>query len=136
MNTSAIALIGYVGWTWALLVFLLLYRTASTLGGRAANSFAPDGSGVPAWVSRLTRAHANCYENLPIFAALVLLALVTGNAAVTDGLALWVLAARVMQSTVHLASIANLAAMVRFSFIAVQVGIEGYWLVELFTALR
>jgi uncharacterized MAPEG superfamily protein len=90
---------------------------------------------VGAFGARLTRAHANCYESLPIFASLILVALVTGNAGVTDPLALWALAARVGQSTTHLLSTSNPAVQVRFAFFVVQFVIQALWAVQLLGAL-
>ncbi|MBU1618387.1 MAG: MAPEG family protein [Gammaproteobacteria bacterium] len=39
------------------------------------------------WKVRLTRAHANCIEGFPIFAALLIIALITEQTAITDPLA-------------------------------------------------
>lgn len=103
MNTSAIALLGYAAWTLLLLGGIAVLRGALTVSGqRAANSFAISGEDVSPFSARLCRAHANCYENLPAFASIVLLAIVSGNAHITDPLALWALAARIGQSTAHL----------------------------------
>ncbi len=132
MSPSALALIGYAAWTLVLLVAIILLRTVLTLkGARAANSFAPWGEDVSQFSARLCRAHANCYENLPVFAALVLLALVTGNAGITDSLARWVLVARVAQSLVHLISTSEMAVTLRVTLLLVQLGIEAYWIVQL-----
>jgi uncharacterized MAPEG superfamily protein len=98
---------------------------------RAANDFLPSGEDVSPFSNRLCRAHANCYENLPVFAALILLALVTGNEAITDPLARWVLVARVAQSLVHLISTSEAAVSLRATFLLVQLGIEAYWIVQL-----
>jgi uncharacterized MAPEG superfamily protein len=78
-------------------------------------------------MQRLARAHANCIEGLPIFGGLMLVALVTGRAQVTDPLALWLLGARIVQSTIHLASLSNAAVTARFTAFAVQMGIGAYW---------
>jgi hypothetical protein len=136
MNASTLALLGYAAWTLALLVLIAGLRTALTLSGRRrANSFAVSGEDVSPFSARLCRAHANCYENLPVFGAIVSVALVTGNAHVTDPLALWVLAARVGQSSIHLISIRNRAILFRFAFLAVQVVIQCGWVIQLFGAL-
>ncbi len=132
MSPSALALIGYAGWTVLLLLWIVLLRTVLVLkNGYASNSFAPWGEDVSPFSARLCRAHANCYENLAVFAALVLLALVTDNAGLTDSLARWVLAARVAQSVVHLISTSEMAVNVRVTFLLVQLGIEAYWIVQL-----
>jgi uncharacterized MAPEG superfamily protein len=132
MSPSALALVGYVAWMLLLAITILFFRTAFVLAKkRAANSFSPSGAEISPFSNRLCRAHANCYENLPIFGALILLALVTDNAGITDSLARWALVARVAQSTVHLISTSELAVTLRATFHSVQLGIEAYWVVQL-----
>ena len=131
MTTSLLALLGFAVWTLLLLTVIVSWRSMLTLGGRAANSFTPTGDDVSPLAHRLCRAHANCYENLPVFASLVLVAHLTGNGAITDPLALWVLAARIGQSTVHVVSTSHPAVVVRFGFFAVQVAVEAWWVVGL-----
>jgi len=110
---------------------IVTYRTGFVLTKkRAANSFTPSGDEVSPFSARLCRAHANCYENLPIFAALILLALVTDHAGITDSLARWVLVARVAQSLVHLISTSEIAVTIRATLFTVQLGIEAYWIVQ------
>ena len=88
MSSSLIALLGYAAWTLALLGGIAMLRTYYTVvGGRYANSFKTTGEDVSAFSARLCRAHANCYENLPIFAALITVATVSGQSAITDPLA-------------------------------------------------
>ena len=131
MSPSALALVGYVAWMLLLTLWIVGYRSALVLAGkRAANSFSTTGEEVSAFSARLCRAHANCYENLPMFAALVLLALATGHAAITDPLARWLLVARVAQSTVHLLSISEVAVMIRATFQWIQLLIMAYWVVQ------
>jgi uncharacterized MAPEG superfamily protein len=132
MNPSAFALVGYAAWTLVLLGGIAVLRSSLTLSGRReANSFGVDGSDVSEFSNRLCRAHANCYESLPIFGALVLAALVTGHGGITDALAPWVLAARVGQSVTHLISTSSQAVLVRFGFFSVQFAIEVYFAVAL-----
>ncbi|KPK17139.1 MAG: hypothetical protein AMJ62_02680 [Myxococcales bacterium SG8_38] len=132
MSPSALALVGYAAWTLLLAIILLSYRTALVLAKRrAANSFSPSGEDVSPFSARLCRAHANCYENLPVFAALILLALVTNHAAITDPLARWVLVARVAQSSVHLISTSEIAVTVRGSLYWLQLLAQAYWVVRL-----
>jgi uncharacterized MAPEG superfamily protein len=132
MNASALALTGYIAWFLALLLALGGARAAAVLTGhRAPNSFKPDGSDMPPFAARLTRAHANCYESFPFFGGTLLVALTTGSTAITDPLALVALACRVGQSTVHLASTSVLAVNVRFSLFLAQIAIVAYWIVKL-----
>ena len=132
MSPSMLALVGFAAWFLLLAIWLLMFRTALVLAGKfRANAFKPAGEEGSAFMQRLCRAHANCYENLPVFAAVILVATVTGNAAITDPLARWVLVARVAQSTVHLLSTSELAVMTRATFFAVQLSIEAYWIIQL-----
>ena len=132
MSPSALALLAYAAWVLLLAIAILTFRTGYVLTKkRAANAFTPFGSDVSAFSGRLCRAHANCYENLPIFAAIILVALVTDNAGVTDSLARWVVLARVAQSTVHLISTSQMAVTLRATIFSVQLGIEAYWVIQL-----
>jgi uncharacterized MAPEG superfamily protein len=132
MSPSALALLAYAAWVLLLAIAIVTLRTGYVLAKkRAANSFAPFGSDVSAFSGRLCRAHANCYENFPIFAAIILVALVTDNAGVTDSLARWVVLARVAQSTVHLISTSQMAVTLRATIFSVQLGIEAYWVIQL-----
>lgn len=136
MTTSLLALVLYAGWTLILLSMIAAMRFhLSITGQRAPSQFAPGGDDVSPFSGRLCRAHANCCENLPIFAALIAAALIAGHAEITDGLALWVVAARVGQSVTHLISIRSRAILVRFLFMVVQVAIELWWCVALGIAL-
>lgn len=128
MNATALALTGFIGWFVFLLLSLGGVRILATLKGKAPNSFRPDGTDVSDFAVRLVRAHANCYESFPIVGGLMLLALATQTTEITNPLALIVLAARIGQSSIHLASTSNLAVQARFSLFLVQVGISIYWL--------
>lgn len=133
MSISALALLGYAAWTLTLLGAIAVLRIGLTVSGRRApNSFAPSGDDVSPFSARLCRAHANCYENLPVFGAIVLVAITSGNAHVTDPLALWALLARVGQSTTHVASTSNRAVQVRFAFFLAQFLIQVWWVIGLF----
>ncbi|MDH3200265.1 MAG: MAPEG family protein [Myxococcales bacterium] len=132
MSASALALIGYVAWTLLLVITIISVRTwISLMGKRESYSFKPDGSDVSEASVRLCRVHANCVENLPIFGAIILVAIATGHSDITDSLALWVLAARVAQSVTHLISTSNLAVTVRVTFFTVQLAIEAWWVIQL-----
>lgn len=131
MSETALAVLGYIGWTLLLIVINEALRSYVVLSGRKApSSFSPDGLDVSPFAHRLARAHANCYESFPIIGGLLLLALATGQTSVTDTLALWVLAARVAQSGTHLISTSNLAVNIRFSFFAVQLVIAVWWTIQ------
>jgi len=128
MSTTATALIGFAAWQLVLTVALAVYRTVLVQTSRkAANDFAPDGSDVSEVGQRLTRARDNCYENLPVFAAIVAGASLAGKTALLDPLALYVLYARLGQSLTHLVSSSVPVLFVRFGFYLVQVGIMLWW---------
>jgi uncharacterized MAPEG superfamily protein len=97
-------------------------RIGLVLRGEArANSFNPQvPHGTEAYQRRL-RAHLNCVENLPIFAALVLLGGVLGvSGAGFQAAAFAVLPLRIGQSVAHMASGRSRAVLVRFGFYAGQ----------------
>lgn len=128
-----IALLGYIAWFTTLLLVLGSYRSGLTLSGkRRANQFSPTGEDVSAFSQRLCRAHANCYEAFPIIGGLLIYAIASNMTAITDPLAIWVLAGRVGQSLVHLASTSVPAVFLRFGLFILQIGICIYWLVRLF----
>ena len=128
MNLTALALTGYITWFLILLTSIVLIHTVLTLSGkRQANSFSPEGNDVSDFKLRLHRAHANTLEAMPYIGGLLLLALATNTTQVTDQLALPLLYARILQSTVHLISTSNLAVMARFTFLSIQLTICFYW---------
>ena len=133
MTATAYALLGFASWTIFLLFLLGAYRTSAVMTGKKrANSFSPLGDDVSGFPQRLTRAHANCYENLPLAGAILLYAIATNQTGATDGLAYYFLGARILQSLAHLASTSTNAVTIRFAFFIVQVAIEIYWLLALF----
>jgi uncharacterized MAPEG superfamily protein len=116
MSPSAIALAGFAAWTLLLVLGIGLYRAYFVVSGqRAPNQFDPAGADLTDFARRLSRTHANCYENLPIFGALIAVALATGRQDLTDPLAMWFLYLRVGQSVVHLSSVSNPAVNLRFA---------------------
>ena len=131
MNPSIAAFVGYVTWMLVLLGLLASVRVSlSVTGKKAPNSFDPSGADVSPFSNRLCRAHANCYESFPIFGGLLLLAIATDTTAVTDGLAYFLIGARVLQSVTHLASTSNFAVQVRFAFFVAQFLIGIYWVLQ------
>jgi uncharacterized MAPEG superfamily protein len=134
MSPSLTALCGFAAWT-LLLVFALAGVRAihGQRTGKPLNSFAPDGSDIQGFGQRLTRAHLNCVEFLPAFAAVILAAAVSGRGTVTEGLAMPALYARFAQSIVHLVSTSVPAVLLRATLFVVQVVIVGYWVFELLT---
>ena len=132
MTISALVLLLFIGWTLSLLVLMEIVRAGLVMTGRiAANGFTPDNANLTPFMQRLARAHANCLEGLPIFGGLLVVALLLERTDITDTLAPWLLAARILQSAIHLASTSSVAVTARFAAFAVQMGIGAYWTVAL-----
>ena len=128
MSTSAVVLTLFISWTLFLLVLMELRRSWLVTSRQVpANGFQPDNGNLSHFMQRLARAHANCVEGFPIFGCLLIVALVTDRAAITDPLAPWLMLARVLQSSIHLASLSEFAVTARFTAFAAQFGIAGYW---------
>jgi uncharacterized MAPEG superfamily protein len=127
--TSTLALYGFCVVYLCLVLAIVGQRTFLTITGeRNANEFSPTGEGESAFTRRLLRTHANMYEAFP-FWGLLLLAIATHQTAVTDGLALYCLGARIAQVITHLISTRALVVKIHFAFFLTQLGIFAYWLV-------
>lgn len=128
-TASASVLTALIAWTLILLVLMeglrIRFLVTKTV---APNEFRPDNSNLPLFMQRLARAHANCIESFPIIGGLLVVALLTNRAGVTDPLAPWLLLARLLQSSIHLVSTSVIAANLRFFAFAVQIAIAVYWL--------
>ncbi len=134
MTASISVLLGYTAWTLALAFVVLFYRTGIVFARKTpANSWT---RGAQTWkdpdlITRVTHAQANCAENLPLVAAVLLGAQALGQGAVTDPLACWLLAARVGQSVVHMIAVNHWMVFIRANLFAVQLLILAYWLLKL-----
>jgi len=132
MSLSFFAVIAYIVWTIILIIMIEVFRTYLVVKtGHAINDFSPDGSDISPFAHRLSRAHANCYESFPIIGGTLLVALATGQTGITDPLALWVIAARVAQSSTYMISGSVPASQVRFLFFLIQLTISTWWIVQL-----
>ncbi len=132
MGKTATALIGFGAWFILLSVALAIFRAALVFGGRKPmNTFATDGSDLGGIGQRLTRARDNCFETLPLFAALAAGAHIAGRLDVTDPLAMWVLYFRIAQSLTHIASTTIPAVFIRANLFFVQLFIYGWWAIRL-----
>lgn len=131
-NQTEIVALGLILWTILLVVALVLYRTRLViLTQKAANSFSPTGEDLSAIGTRLTRSYANCTEFVPLMLGLLLFAIATGQTEVTDGLAYFVLGARIAHSSLHIASGKPVAVSVRSLLFWVQITISLYWVMIL-----
>ena len=117
-------LLGFAAWTLALLMATVgVYRWGLILFAKAGiASFPPEAREGAGWYQRGTRAHANCIENLPVFGAIVFLLTAIGlEGPMVDALCIATLAARIVQSCVHIShEQTNAFVAVRFSFYSVQ----------------
>lgn len=126
--SSLSVLLALIAWALALLVLMEVIRAWLVLSGQVrADGFTPGNEGLSPFMQRLARAHANCLEGLPIFGGLLVVALLADRAALTDPLAPWLLAARLAQSLIHLASLHPMAVTLRFTAFSVQMGIAAWW---------
>jgi len=133
--TAVQALLGFAAWTLLLIAGVFLYRGLRFVTGTPINHW-PRGA-KPAddapLVKRLEDAHANCLENLPIFAVIVLAAAAMGKLEAIATLAPWVLYARVGQSLAHLSGTGVLQVLVRATFWSVQLALFFWMLAKLLT---
>ena len=117
-------LLGFAAWTLVVLFGTIgVYRWSGILTGRARiYEWHPDTPQGSEWYRRAIRAHLNCIENLPVYGAIVFCASVShASGAVLDAFALALLAARIGQTTVHIAFAPSaLAGSLRFAFYFVQ----------------
>jgi uncharacterized MAPEG superfamily protein len=125
MTTPVWVLLLFAGWTLATLLGTVgFYRWSRILTGRAALSdFRADEQQGSDWYRRAMRAHANCVENLPVYAAIVVASVASGvRSPVLDTLAIVLLVARVLQTVTHVAvAQTNAVVGVRFACFFVQV---------------
>ena len=124
MTIPVWVLLLFAGWTLAtLLTTVGVYRWSRILTGRAALSeFRADEPHGSAWYRRAMRAHANCVENLPVYAAVVVAIVASGaRSSALDTLAVVLLAARVSQTVTHVAfEQTDVVVAIRFAFFFVQ----------------
>ena len=123
--TAIQALLGFAAWTLLLVATVATYRLVRALGGakltgwtRAARN--PDDAPV---MQRVADAHANCLENLPVFAVIVLAGAALGRLEAIAPLAPLVLYARIGQSLVHLSGASAMHVLPRAALWMVQLAL-------------
>lgn len=113
---------------WTLLVLVIglgSYRVGRIFRGQASTEeYAFPDIDKSDWHRRATRAHLNCVENLAIYGAIVLAAVVAQvQSSLTDQLAVAFLIGRILQSLTHLSfKQTRTVTSFRFLFYLVQVG--------------
>ena len=132
MNPALVALAGFAGWTLVLLLTVANLRMANFFTGKKAmNEFLPTGEDLPGFGQRVTRAHLNSLENLPVFASLVLVAGLSNQFSIMEGTVMYVLYARIAQSVAHMISTAPMVVWVRATFFFVQVILMAWYAIQL-----
>ncbi|MGE0868426.1 MAG: MAPEG family protein [Kofleriaceae bacterium] len=133
---TALSLTGFIAWTLALLIVMAAIRAQLVLTRQVpANGFTPDNANLSPFMQRLARAYLNCLEGLPIYGGLMAIALITGHTEITDPLAIALLGARIIQSTIHLISTSTAAVTARFAAFLTQLAIGTCWAYRLLRAL-
>ena len=134
MTLPLLTLLGFASWTLVLLAATVgVHRWRLILTKRAPiNGFPPEAPVGPGWYQRATRAHLNCIENLPVYAAIVLVATIAGrDGLLLDALSVAVLGARICQTLVHVLFVQTERAVTyRFSLFTVQL-VAMLWMVVL-----
>jgi len=124
MTIPVLVLLAFAVWTLLTLFGSVgVYRWSRILTGRASiaewRADLPQGS---EWYQRAMRAHMNCVENLPVYAAIVVALVATSvQSLAIDGLAVTMLAARIGQTVTHIVMPpTNAAATLRFALFFLQ----------------
>jgi uncharacterized MAPEG superfamily protein len=125
MSTPVWVLLGFAGWTLLILFATVgVYRWSRILTGRATvREWRADEDQGADWYRRAMRAHMNCIENLPVYAAIVVAIMASGvTSAWLDGLAIALLALRIAHSLWHIAlTQTEVVAAIRFALYFAQI---------------
>ncbi len=125
MTTPLWVLLAFAMWTLLVLMtgvgvrrWSLIIRGRAQIADFPADT--PHGSNA---YRRAVRAHANCVENLPVYAAVAVVAYAMHmRSDLIDALAVLFIAARIVQSVVHMAfAETNASVAVRFTFFFIQI---------------
>ena len=129
------ALLGFTGWTLLMVLGVFAYRGFKFFLDTPINS-SPRGVKSTTYapiISRFSDAHANCLENLVIFAVIVLAAgQLPGKLELIAPFAPYVLYARIGQSLAHLSGTGKINVLLRATFWSIQLGLFFFMLSKLF----
>ncbi len=124
MPVPVLMVLAFALWTVVLLVLTVgIYRWGSVFAGKAQlTDFRADDVRGSEFYKRSMRAHANCVENLPVFAAVIFCAYATQTAShAIDVMSIVVVVSRIMQSLVHVLLIqSNGVIFLRFCLFLAQ----------------
>ncbi len=111
MTTDLWMLTAAVGLTWILILVPTLHPVLTNPRWAMGNRL--DDIAVPDWTQRARKTSANMNENLPLFAALVLIAHVSGQADATSALGAEIfVAARIVHAAIYIAGVPALRTVV------------------------
>jgi uncharacterized MAPEG superfamily protein len=127
MNAYTTVLL-YAGWILILALFYALPRVPQALlGQKRIDSWERGKEPIdPMMLQRAKSAHLNCLENFPVFAAIVAIAGLMGQIEAINGIAAFVLYARIAQSIVHITGTSFIQVFLRANFFLAQVGLMLY----------
>ena len=131
--TGIEALMYYVLWMVVLVLLYVGHRIPLVLIGKKPANYWTRGNTTDdaGFQVRAQHAHANTVENVALFAAVVLAAAALGRNGVVDGLACWVLYARVAQSVVHLMGTSFILVLARATLFVIQLGLIAWMAFQL-----
>lgn len=134
--TAFDAVLLYILW---MIVLLLLYTgpriPQALVGAKPIDSWERNRAPVDAaFFQRAKGAHLNCIENLPLFVGVVAIAALMNQIAIADGVAAYVLYARVAQGVIHMSGTSFIQIMLRATFFLIQVALIAYIAVMLLIA--
>lgn len=132
--TAFTAVLLYAAWTLLLpVVYAGSIRVPLIASGRKRADHWERGKPAddPPALMRAKNAHMNCVENFAMFAAVVFVAALTGRTALVEGVAAYVLYARLAQSIVHIIGTSLPLIALRGLFYFVQVALILYMIARL-----
>ncbi|MCE2746091.1 MAG: MAPEG family protein [Burkholderiales bacterium] len=118
----------YAGWILLLALFYATPRIPQALLGQKRIDSWERGkeSTDPMFLQRAKAAHLNSLENFPVFAGVVAMAGLMGQIEAINGIAAFVLYARIAQSVVHISGTSFIQVFLRANFFLLQVFITLY----------
>lgn len=134
MTPAYLSLLGFAAWTMLMpVLYVGLWRVPLVLARRRPANAWPRGAehDDPPLVRRIHDAHMNCVENLPVFAAIIAVAGLTGNLETANLLGPWVLALRVGQSVTHMIGASAALVFVRGNLYLLQLALMAWMAIAL-----
>jgi len=117
MEIPLLVLAAFIAWTMIVLLALFIARSRHLENGGSHLDFGLQDSSL--LIYRLSRAHINCLESLPLYTGVVLLIILRDLSSLgIDILAILFLVFRLLQSIIH---ITNLNPQIRFLCLLVQI---------------